>query len=82
MSEKKQADEKTTDKATENTQVADDFADDANRWIIDAQLQQARDSRTQPWKQTFGCNVDSGFCGEDKVTSRGEGDVQHSSVAA
>ena len=59
--------------ASSNTQPA---------WITQAEKVQAAEKRWQPWKETLqNVKINEGFDGQDKVHTRCDDDVQHSSVA-
>lgn len=51
-------------------------------WINQAQQAAAAETRWQPWKKTMERDeVNKGFEGEDKIKTRSDDDVQHSTVA-
>lgn len=51
-------------------------------WIQQTEKSMAKDSRTQPWKETMaGKKVDTGFEGKDVKHVRSGDDVQHTGVA-
>ncbi|ERF74710.1 hypothetical protein EPUS_00840 [Endocarpon pusillum Z07020] len=52
-------------------------------WMEQAQAAAAAEKRWQPWKKNVeGDKVNSGFEGEDKIKTRCDDDVQHSTAAA
>jgi hypothetical protein len=72
----------STTENQQNDTASKEGSTDFSSWIIETQRRLAVDPRAQPWKQTFGDDVDRGFSGEDYVTVGAKDDVQHNSVAA
>jgi len=50
----------------------------SNDWVAEVNEQLAKDKRVQPWVETFGDKINSGYTGTDPVALGGEGAIQHS----
>jgi len=65
--------------ATENEKPNISSKDSNSKdWVAEVKEELAKDTRVQPWVETFGDKVNSGYTGKDPVALGGEGAIQHS----
>ena len=49
-------------------------------WVEETDKASERDPRAQPWKETFGNQINHGAQGSDVINVRGDNDVQHNGM--